>query len=197
MPEWIPVVGSCEGNGYNFMVSVSAILSCRPFFILIFLPCIKMNHYGFSRKSIWKTWKHFLEVLKVDYNCSLADVCRDQHTTLGGMSSWMSRRGYSVKQAKADVVRDYYGGVEPSRPTTSSPSFTQIAPVMLSEEEFSLSGITITFNSGTTISVKRATPGVLLKCYAITKERRGIHVFSNISQSLLSVPGLCPYEPWH
>ena len=42
-----------------------------------------------------KTWKHFLEVLKVDYNCSLADVCRDQHTTLGGMSSWMSRRGYS------------------------------------------------------------------------------------------------------
>ena len=34
-------------------VSVSAILSCRPFFILIFLPCIKMNHYGFSRKSIW------------------------------------------------------------------------------------------------------------------------------------------------
>ncbi|EIY68852.1 hypothetical protein HMPREF1069_00617, partial [Bacteroides ovatus CL02T12C04] len=25
-----------------------------------------------------KTWKHFLEVLKVDYNCSLADVCRDQ-----------------------------------------------------------------------------------------------------------------------
>lgn len=182
---------------FQMNVSVSAILSCRPFFILIFLPYIKMNHYGFSRKSIWKTWKHFLEVLKVDYNCSLADVCRDQHTTLGGMSSWMSRRGYSVKQAKADVVRDYYGGVEPSRPTTSSPSFTQIAPVMLSEEEFSLSGITITFNSGTTISVKRATPGVLLKCYAITKERRGIHVFSNISQSLLSVPGLCPYEPWH
>ena len=93
-----------------------------------------------------KTWKHFLEALKVDYNCSLADVCRDQHTTLGGMSSWMSRRGYSVKQAKADVVRDYYGGVEPSRPTTSSPSFTQIVPIMLSEEEFSLSGITITFN---------------------------------------------------
>ena len=56
-----------------------------------------------------KTWKHFLEVLKVDYNCSLADVCRDQHTTFGGMSSWMSRRGYSVKQVKADAVCDYYG----------------------------------------------------------------------------------------
>ncbi|RGZ99530.1 hypothetical protein DW956_17180 [Phocaeicola vulgatus] len=47
---------------YEIGVSVSAILSCRPFFILIFLPYIKMNHYGFSRKSIWKTWKHFLEV---------------------------------------------------------------------------------------------------------------------------------------
>ena len=29
------------------------------------------------------TWKRFLEVLKVDHNCSLADVCRKQHTTLG------------------------------------------------------------------------------------------------------------------
>ncbi len=41
----------------------------------------------------------------------------------------------------------------PNRPT-SFPSFTQIAPAMLSEEEFSLAGITITFNSGTTISVQ-------------------------------------------
>jgi len=111
-----------------------------------------------------KTWKHFLEVLKVDYNCSLADVCRDQHTTFGG---------YSVKQAKADVVRDYYGGVEPSQPTTSSPSFTQIAPAMLSEEEFSLAGITITFNSGTTISVKRATPGGVIKMLRDYERKEG------------------------
>ena len=89
------------------------------------------------------TWKRFLEVLKVDHNCSLADVCRKQHTTLGDMSSWMSRRGYSFKQARKDVVRDYYNGVAHSRTTTSSPSFTQIVPIMLSEEEFSLSEITI------------------------------------------------------
>ena len=45
---------------YSYItVSVSAILSCRPFFILIFLPCIKMNHYGFSRKSIWKNLETF------------------------------------------------------------------------------------------------------------------------------------------
>ena len=117
-----------------------------------------------------KTWKHFLEVLKVDYNCSLADVCRDQHTTFGGMSSWMSRRGYSVKQAKADVVRDYYGGVAPSQPTTS---FTQIAPAMLSEEEFSLAGITITFNSGTTISFKRATPSGVIKMLRDYERKEG------------------------
>ena len=69
----------------------------------------------------------------------------------------------ALNNAKADVVRDYYGGVEPSQPTTSSPLFTQIAPAMLSEEEFSLAGITITFNSGTTISVKRGTPGGVIK----------------------------------
>ncbi|MFR8380878.1 MAG: hypothetical protein ACLVCV_22825, partial [Phocaeicola vulgatus] len=108
-----------------------------------------------------------------DYNCSLADVCRDQHTTFGGMSSWMSRRGYSVKQVKADAVCDYYGGVEPSRPTTFSPSFTQIAPAMLSEEEFSLSGITITFNSGTTISVKRTTPGGVIKMLRDYERKEG------------------------
>ncbi|KAA5225991.1 hypothetical protein F2Z20_09175 [Bacteroides finegoldii] len=43
----------------GLMVSVSAILSCRPFFILIFLLCIKMKHYGFSRKSIWKNLETF------------------------------------------------------------------------------------------------------------------------------------------
>ena len=43
----------------QLVVSVSAILSCRPFFILIFLPYIKMNHYGFSRKSIWKNLETF------------------------------------------------------------------------------------------------------------------------------------------
>ena len=158
---------------YEIGVSVSAILSCRPFFILIFLPYIKMNHYGFSRKSIWKNLETFPWSLKVDYNCSLADVCRDQHTTFGGMSSWMSRRGYSVKQVKADAVCDYYGGVEPSRPTTFSPSFTQIAPAMLSEEEFSLSGITITFNSGTTISVKRTTPGGVIKMLRDYERKEG------------------------
>ncbi|KAA4052922.1 hypothetical protein F3D49_28750 [Bacteroides ovatus] len=43
----------------GYIVSVSAILSCRPFFILIFLLCIKMKHYGFSRKSIWKNLETF------------------------------------------------------------------------------------------------------------------------------------------
>ena len=106
-----------------------------------------------------RTWKRFQEVLKTDYNCSLADVCREQHTTFGGMSSWMSRRGYSVKQAKADVVRDYYGGVEPSPLTTTSPAFTQIAPA--------------TFNSGTTISVKRATPGGVIKMLRDYERKEG------------------------
>lgn len=119
------------------------------------------------------TWKRFLEVLKVDHNCSLADVCRKQHTTLGDMSSWMSRRGYSFKQARKDVVRDYYDGVAHSRTTTSSPSFTQIVPIMLSEEEFSLSGVTITFNSGMTISFKRVTPGGIIQMLHNYERREG------------------------
>ena len=42
-------------------------------------------------------------------------------------------------------------------------SFTQIVLVMLSKEEFSFFGVTITFNSGTTISVKWATLGGIIK----------------------------------
>ena len=30
-----------------------------------------------------KTWKHFLEVLKVDYNCSLADVWAQRKFLVG------------------------------------------------------------------------------------------------------------------
>ena len=85
----------------------------------------------------------------------------------------MSRRGYSVKQVKADAVCDYYGGVDPPRPTIFSPSYTKIPPAMLSEEEFSLSGITITFNSGTTISVKRATPGGVIKMLRDYERKEG------------------------
>ena len=126
-----------------------------------------------SENRFRKTWKRFLEVLKVDYNCSLADVCREQHTTIGGMSSWMTRRGYSVKQAKEDVARDYYDGIAPLQPPTSSPSFTQIVPTMLPEEEFSLAGVTITFNSGTTISVKRATPGGVIRMLRDYERKEG------------------------
>ena len=36
-----------------------------------------------SENRFEKTWKNFLEALKVDNTCSLADVCRAQHTTLG------------------------------------------------------------------------------------------------------------------
>ena len=81
----------------------------------------------------------------------------------------MSRRGYSVKQAKEDAVRNYYGGVSPSRPTSTSPSFSQIVP----EEEFSLSGVTITFNSGMTISVKRVTPGGIIQMLHDYERREG------------------------
>ena len=85
----------------------------------------------------------------------------------------MSRRDYSVKTSQGGYVRDYYGGVEPSRPTTSSPSFTQIAPAMLSEEEFSLSGITITFNSGTTHFGQTDTPGGIIKMLRDYERKEG------------------------
>ena len=120
-----------------------------------------------------KTWKCFQEVLKTDYNCTLVDVCREQHTSFGGMSSWLSRREYSVAQARKDVVRNYWGGVEPIQSATSSSAFSQIVSAMLPKEDFSLTGITITFNRGTTISVKRAPPDGLIRLLQDYERKEG------------------------
>ena len=154
-------------------VSVSAILSCRPFFILIFLLCIKMKHYGFSRKSIWKNLETFPWSIESRLQLFFSRCLPRSAYHFWWYEFLDVQTGYSVKQAKADVVRDYYGGVAPSQPTTSFPSFTQIAPAMLSEEEFSLAGITITFNSGTTISFKRATPSGVIKMLRDYERKKG------------------------
>lgn len=121
-----------------------------------------------------KTWERFQEVLKVNYYCSLAEVCREQHTSFGGMSSWMSRRGYSVSRAREDAARDYYGGVAPSRMTAFPPGFTQVVPALLPEEEFSLAGVTVTFNSGTTVSIKRCTPGGVIRMLRDYERKEGV-----------------------
>ena len=49
-----------------------------------------------------KTWKHFLEVLKVDYNCSLADVCRDGLPTANG--------GKGGSSSGSTAGTSWYGG---------------------------------------------------------------------------------------
>lgn len=116
-----------------------------------------------SENRFLKTWQRFQEMLKNDCHCSLSEVCREQHTSLSCMYNWLSRHGYSVQQAKKDAVRDYYGGVSPSPVSSSSPTFAPIVPVMSSEEKFSLSGVTVSFNSGTTITIKRATPDGIIK----------------------------------
>ncbi len=53
---------SAGGNYSDRLIDIDILLYgdlILPFFILIFLPCIKMNHYGFSRKSIWKNLETF------------------------------------------------------------------------------------------------------------------------------------------
>ena len=63
-----------------------------------------------------KTWKHFLEVLKVDYNCSLADVCRSISLDLAIESFsflFITSLVYKTKLQKNGIeVASYYSSLE-------------------------------------------------------------------------------------
>ena len=144
-----------------------------------------------------KTWKHFLEVLKVDYNCSLADVAAISIPLWWYEFLDVQDGAIGVKQAKADVVRDYYGGVEPPNRQLPLLHSLKYHPPCCRKKSLVLPGSQSPLTVEPPFRSNGPHPVVLLKCCAITKERREIHVFSNISQSILSVPGLCSYEPWH
>lgn len=109
------------------------------------------------------TWEAYGQALTKDYSVTLAQICRRMHTHTGGMSAWMSRRGYTVAKLKSEILKDYYHGrLEEVVGGSATPKFVQIPPGFISQAVPSLFGISITFNSGTTVSIKEGTAeGVL------------------------------------
>lgn len=109
------------------------------------------------------TWDAYGKALAKDYSVTLAQICRRMHTNTGGMSAWMSRRGYTVAKLKSEILKEYYHGrIEEAVSGKSTPRLLQITPGFIPQAAPSLFGISITFNSGTTISIKEGTSeGVL------------------------------------
>jgi len=102
-------------------------------------------------------WEVFEKELTVNYHCSLSEIAAKNRTDLNGMRSWMLDRGYSVSGLKKEVLHHHYGGSIPSAKETGQ-MFTPIVASGTPKAGPSLLGIHITFNSGTSITVKEGTP---------------------------------------
>ena len=102
-------------------------------------------------------WEVFEKELTVNDRCSLSEIATKNRTDLNGMRSWMLDRGYSVSGLKKEVLHHHYGGSIPSAKEAGQ-MFTPIVASDTPKAEPSLRGIHITFNSGTSITVKEATP---------------------------------------
>jgi len=120
-----------------------------------------------------QTWEQYAEELKKNFHCSLRKFCYRTRTSYSSMGSWLSRRGYSVGQLKQEILDSHYDG---SLLHTSQSCIGKLVPVVpssVSQEEVSLFGVSINFNSGTSITVKQGTPGGILELIRSYERKEG------------------------
>ena len=120
-----------------------------------------------------QTWEQYAEELKKNFHCSLRNFCYRTRTSYGGLGTWLSRRGYSVGQLKQEILNSHYNG---SLTNTDFPSGGKLVPVVPSRvcrEEVSLFGVSVTFSSGTTVTVKQGTPGGILELILSYERKEG------------------------
>ena len=120
-----------------------------------------------------QTWEQYAEELKKNYHCSLKQFCYRTRTSYNSLTSWLSRRGYSVSQLKLEILNSHYGG---SLVNTKLPPCNHLVPVVPSSvprEEVSLFGVSISFSSGTTVTVKQGTPGGILELIRSYERKEG------------------------
>lgn len=113
-----------------------------------------------------QTWLRFTKELQSNPSITLRAVCRAMHTSSYAMSKWASRKGYSVAKAKASI----------STPVGELPSsFVRIEakgePHIYKESL--LSGISITFNSGTTVNIKQGDARSVVRIISLYERKDG------------------------
>lgn len=89
------------------------------------------------------TWESYLQEIEFNPTLTLSRYCRKVHVNYNGMSLWMSRHDISVLQAKMEHA-EKSGSLSPLIPK-DAPSLGIVSR---------LYGISVTFNSGTTITIK-------------------------------------------
>ena len=116
-----------------------------------------------------RTWEAFLKELQTNSTVTLRSVCRKMHTNHCAMSKWLSRHDYSVTETKISALecrnekQTAFARLVPKGPE---------APLPL-DNESSLLGISITFNSGTTINIKQGDADSIIRLISLYERKDG------------------------
>ena len=105
-----------------------------------------------------KTWNDYLSSLATKPGLPLRSFLRLRHIRIHSFEMWMSRRGLSARQAKAQAQ-----SLQPE--LSNAPSGTSFLPVVFHEDPRLesqsydiLMGISLTLPDGTVISIRRGSP---------------------------------------
>lgn len=116
-----------------------------------------------------RTWEMFLQELQTNTTVTLRSVCRKMHTNHCAMGKWLSRHNYSVTKAKVSALKcrnekqTAFARLVPKEPKS---------PLPLNNES-SLLGISITFNSGTTINIKQGGADSIIRLISLYERKDG------------------------
>ena len=114
------------------------------------------------------TWKRFVKELETDSKTTLRAVCKTMHTDYKLMKKWASGSGCSVLKAKAAHCRQ----VPEDAPSSAFAVLVPKDNPPVHRESF-LAGISITFNSGTTINIRQADADSIIRLVSIYERKDG------------------------
>ena len=104
-----------------------------------------------------KIWNDYLSALAKKPHLLLSRFLKSRHVGIHGFEMWMSRRGLSARQAKAQAQ-----SLQPE--LSNAPSGSSILPVVFHEESCLesqsydiLTGISLTLPDGTVITIRRGS----------------------------------------
>ena len=118
-----------------------------------------MNYSAVSSRNE-KVWDDYLSELALNPSLSLARFLRTRHVGVHSYENWMSRKGYSAREAKAHAASLQ---PEPLRREAMTPE-ESFVPVVVREDSSPesnscdvLTGINLTFPDGTLVSIRRGS----------------------------------------
>ena len=114
------------------------------------------------------TWNRFVKELETNPKTTLRAVCKLQHTDPDLMRRWASRHGCSVFKAKAKRSVKELENTSPSNFAILVPKDTPSV-----HHESSLLGISITFNSCTTINIKQGDADSIIRLISLYERKDG------------------------